>query len=223
MTSLREKMAQRKAAKKYAENMKVEKAKIESAKRKRDYDNKIDYIPQVEWYSSSDYAYFNLMKDKLQSNNLVINDLLQHFVQLHRFTFWNCDYDFSNIRSIIEDLFDKYVGVFDLSNVEHVVNNSITIHYKQRDLLMQFMDLLPSLVFTIKSRKLFAVANSEMIVGHNAWCNLTKPILAKFIDWEGVEKAQEILRLKINSKTIYKAARDKKVLIYTETGDLEEL
>ncbi len=88
---------------------------------------------------------------------------------------------------------------------------------------MQFMDLLPSLVFTIKSRKLFAVANNKMIVGHNAWCNLIKPILAKFIDWDGVEKAQEILRLKINAKMLYLAARDKKVLIYTETGDIEEL
>ncbi len=124
MSSLREQIAKRKAAKKYAANMKAEKNKIESAKRKRDHDDKIDFIPQLEWFSNSYYAYFNLMKDKLQSNNLVINDLLQHFVQLHRFTFWNCDYDFSNIRSIIEDLFDKYVGVFDLSNVEHVVNNS---------------------------------------------------------------------------------------------------
>jgi len=223
VTSLREQIAQRKSAKKYAANIKVEKAKIESAKRKRDYDNKIDYIPQLEWFSSSYYTYFNLIKDKLQSNKLVINDLLQHFVQLHRFTFWSCDYDFSNIRLIVESLFDKYVGDFDLSNVEQILNSPISIHYKQRDLLMQFMDLLPSLVFTIKSRQLFAIANSEMIVKHNSWCNLTKPSLAKFIDWDGVKEAQNLLRLKINAKMLYVAARDKKVLIYTETGDIEEL
>lgn len=223
MTSLREQIAQRKAAKKYAENMKAEKAKIDTAKRKRDWDVKIDFIPQLEWYSSPYYAYFNLMKDKLKSNNLVINDLLQHFVQLHRFTFWQCDYDFSNIRLIVERLFNKYLNKFNLLNVEEILNNPISIHYKQRDLLMQFMELLPSLVFSFKSRKLFAIANSEMIVGHNAWCNLTKPHLTTFIDWEGVEEAQNILRLKLNSKVIYEAARDKKVLIYTETGDIEEL
>lgn len=206
MTSLREQVAQRKQAKKFTEQMKAEKSRIEAAKRKRDRDSKIDFIPTLEWYSSPYYAYFNLMKDKIQSNNLVVNDLLQHFIQLHRFTFWQCDYDFSNIRVIVEGLFDKYVSEFDLSNVEQIINKPISIHYKQRDLLLQFMNLLPSLVFSHTSRKEFAHANSEMIIGHNIWCKATKPHLANFVDWGGVEEAQEILRLKLNSKMIYQAA-----------------
>lgn len=222
MTSLREQIAQRKQAKKFAQQLKAEKTRLEAAKRKRDRDVKVDNIPFYEWCGSPYYAYFNLMKAKVQSNNLIIDDLLQHFVQLHRFTFWECDYDFSNIRVIIESLFDKYVADFDLTNVEQIINKPVSIHYKQRDLLMQFMELLPGMVFSHTSRKAFALANSEMIVGHNAWCNATKPQLSKFVDWQGVAEAQEILRLKLNSKMLYVAARDKKVLIYTETGDLEE-
>lgn len=223
MTSLREQIAQRKQAKKFAQQLKAEKIRIEAAKHKRDRDIKIDNIPFYEWTGSPYYTYFNLMKAKIASNNLVVNDLLQHFIQLHRFTFWECDYDFSNIRVIIENLFDKYISEFDLSNVEQIINKTVSIHYKQRDLLLQFMDMLPSLVFSHTSRKEFALANSEMIIGHNVWCNATKPHLAKFVDWAGVEEAQELLRLKINSKMLYQAAINKKVLVYTDTGDFEEL
>lgn len=221
--SLREQIAQRKAVKKYAANMKAEQARLAAAKRERDRSAKMDNIPFYEWVGSPYYAYFNLMKNKIRENKLVIDDLLQHFVQLHRFTFWECDYDFSNIRTIIESLFDKYLVNYNLSNVENIIHNPVLIHYKQRDLLMQFMELLPSMVFSHTSRKAFAEANSEMIVGHNIWCNSTKPHIIKFIDWQGVEAAQEILRLKLNSKMLYKAARDKKILIYTETGDFQEV
>lgn len=163
------------------------------------------------------------MRDKITANKIVIDDLLEHFVQLHRFTFWECDYDFSNIRQIVESLFDKYLSDYDLSNVETIIRNPVSIHYKQRDLLLQFMNVIAADIFSYTSRTKFAETNAEMITSHNIWCNLTKPCIVKFIDKKCIAEAQEILRLKLNAKKIYEAVRDKKVLIYTENGDIEEL
>lgn len=198
-----------------------ERQRQEKIKRNHNSALKNDFIPFYEWQGSTYIVYLELMRSKLSNNSHTINDLLQHYIQLHRFTFWECDYNFSNIRLIIEELFNKYLGDITEEQLKLIIDSPISIHYKQRNLLMQFLEIVVKYVFNFNSRTKFAIANNDMITCHNAYCNMVKPILMKYASLEGIKEAQLLLRKKLASKEIYLAEKQNKVIIYTETGDIE--
>lgn len=127
-------------------------------------------------------------------------------------TYWKCDYDFSNIREVIEAIFVEYLSNYDLDNVTPIIKNKINIHYKRRELLVMFINVMCEIIPTYKSRRLFAIDNAEMIINHHAYCLLAKPVVGKFCDWEGVKEAQQIIACRAESKERYLVIKQCKIV-----------
>lgn len=174
-------------------------------KNKIDHANALnDFIPPHEWVSSTYGIYLTRLQNKINGNNLRIDDLLNELPQLHRLTFFPCEYDFKNIREIVESIFTNYLNDKSLDEAFNVRQYPISIHYKQRQLLNKFIQVIANDIITkFKSRRLFAEANAEMIINHQLYCNLGNNIVTRFSDWEGVNEAKKTLDLRLKSKERY--------------------
>lgn len=169
-----------------------------------------DFIPPHEWVSSTYGIYLTRLQNKINDNNLHIDDLLNEFPQLHRLTFFPCEYDFRNIREIIEGVFTNYLNNKSLDEACDIRQQSISIHYKQRELLNRFIQVIANDIITkFKSRWLFAEANAEMIINHQLYCNIGGNIVTRFSDWEGVNEAKKTLDLRLKSKERYQHNQQK--------------
>lgn len=179
-----------------------------------------DIINPLEWVGSSYNGYMSRLVESIQNNKLLIEDLVLDFVQLHRFTFFPCDYDFSSPRKIIEKLFSKYLIMYDLSNVEQIRKRKIRLYKPQQDILVEFIQVIRQIIFAYKSRYKFTQDNAEMISSHNAYCALINDNILRFENVQKVKDAQEDIRLKLNEKKIAKALKQKQKVFVDETGDI---
>ena len=194
------------AAKKQAKKARINKQLIEYANRenqKRQRKGLQDFIPMTEWATSSYALYFDSFKSKLEDNSLLIHHLISEFPQLHRMTFWNTEYDLTGIRKIIEGTFDKHLLDDDVETVQLKAYNPVKIHYKQRELLLNFVKTMYSIICKYKSRRAFAYDNAEMINNHHLYCGLAKVTVHKFCDWEGVSEARTLIEERVNCKADY--------------------
>lgn len=179
-----------------------------------------DIINPLEWVGSSYNGYMTRLVDSVKTNKFLIEDLVLDFVQLHRFTFFPCDYDFSSPRKIIEKLFSKYLIMYDLSNVEKIRKRKIRLYKPQQDILVEFIQVIRKIIFSYKSRYKFTKDNAEMISSHNAYCALIDDNILRFENVQKVKDAQEDIRLKLHEKEISKALKNKQQVFVDETGDI---
>lgn len=197
--------------KRQAKAIKLAKASIANAERiaKKSRDRGLnDYIPLYKWQSSSYGIYLGQLKNAVQKNKLIIDDIVQQLPQLHRLTFFPCGYDFRNIRKIIEGVFQRYVFALSVDEALEIKNNPINIHYKQRELLSKFIDVLGTeIIPRYTSRLKFAQDNSEMIINHELYCKIGNNIVTRFSDWEGVAEAKTIIQTRIDSKATYQQTK----------------
>ena len=217
--TLKEQLAAKKAAKAKHKTQQAEKHRIESIKRERDWKRKNDVISPIEFGVSTYKIYLDKIKLHLKNNDLTIDDILQSFIQLHRFCFLETEYDFTNIRTIIESLFDKHCSEIGDEATTEQLTKKINIHYKQRELLHQFCTVIYSYIASFKSRTVFAESNLDMITGHQAYCALIKPVIARFISKEDVAEAQKIIRQRAHGKELYTQSIAGKLIITGPTGD----
>lgn len=217
--TLKEQMQAKKQAKQARLIQQADDFKIKQLKRERDWKLRNDNISPVEFGCSTYKIYLDRIVNQLEENNLTVQDLTADFVQLHRFTFLDTDYDLSNIRTIIEQLFDKYChDLGDTATIEQL-SVKMNIHYKQRQLLIKFCEIIYAKIASFKSRTVFANGNLSMITDHLCYCGLANPTINRFIARDDLKEAQEIIRQRVHSKELYKNAVNKKQIFIDVTGD----
>lgn len=217
--TLKEQLKAKKEAKQARIIKQNEEIRIKQLKTERDWKNKNDVISPIEFGVSTYKLYLDRIKTQLKDNNLTVNDLVQDYIQLHRFCFFDTEYDFTNIRVIIESLFDKHCSdIKDYATKEQLATK-VSIHYKQRELLHQFCGVIYLHIASFKSRTVFANCTLDMLTGHLAYCGLIKPTIARFISKSDVAEAQEIIRQRVHAKELYKEAIAGKRILIETTGD----
>jgi len=217
--NLKEKMVAKKLAKQANKLAANEKSRLEEIKKERDWKLTHDFISPIEFGCSTYKIFLDKVKKSLADNTITLDVLFEEMVQLHRFTFLETEYDFSNIRIIVEDLFTKYGSEFIDTATPEQLATKLNIHYKQRELLHKFCTVIYAKVASFTSRTVFATANLDMLTGHQAYCGITKPVLARFICREGVIDAQETIRQRVHQKDIYNAALAGKQITIDASGD----
>lgn len=160
-----------------------------------------DFIPPSEWEGGAGAKYHLIVSKLLAEGNITTQDLLDHFVQLHRFTFWNCDYDFSRERKIIERVFEKYI------TDDSQANAKVFIHYKHRQLLQAMLDEVWNSTKSFDSRLAYGQATADYIIEHNIYCGLSKCVVGRYIDQNEIKSVLNDMRFTLNIQEIAKKAK----------------
>lgn len=217
--TLKEQMQAKKQAKQARLAKQNDDYRIKQLKRERDWKLRNDNISPIEFGASTYKIYLDRIVTQLNANILTVQDLTADFIQLHRFCFLDTDYDLSNIRQIIEQLFDKYCNDLGDTATPKQLSARVSVHYKQRELLIKFCEIIYAKIASFKSRTVFANANLNMITDHLCYCGLAKPVISRFIARDDLKEAQDIIRQRVHSKELYKNAIEKKQIFIDSTGD----
>lgn len=86
-----------------------------------------DIISKFEWIGSIYYQFYDKLYTNVMQNKCTVQTLVEDIAQLHRLTFLPCDYDLSEVRQLIEDLFDQYLTGHDVESAESIADQPVDI------------------------------------------------------------------------------------------------
>ena len=202
MATVKEMMAAKKA-KKAQTILKQQTRNMEREAKKFKSKADDDYIPFYEWATSSYAQYIGPLKQRIIDNKITYFDLAENFTQLHRLTYFPCEYDFANVRKMIEKVMHKYLYAYDMESVKEVYTKQVNLHWYHREMFVTFLTILAERLSGFRSRKEFATMNADMILNHELATKIRNITANRFIDWSIVAEAKIHVDSRRTAKEVY--------------------
>jgi hypothetical protein len=183
-----------------------------------------DYISRIEHLSSTLTPNSIKIKNILLENNFTVKDLISYGMMLYQQTYMydqlTPDFNASNVRNWIEKEFNKLNDIKTKDELKPILSCKIKIHWKIRDLLVQFIEEIYTLTCGITSRNTYAKIINEAIICSNIRINLVATSMRKFVDIKDVMTSQESCRKRLKRNELIQAKQDGKIAYFDETGDI---